>query len=725
MNELLKNLSLISAMCTGVALVVVLLRKVFNKNAGAWWRSIVWLLLMIRLLAPTLPNSEVSLYTLFEGNMKLPTISISVEEENHASTSEAKLIEKPDVGMENSTNVSDEDNPFAFIVNKDVSIPIDSRQVRTPIDWNVVAIVIYLCGIVASVMFLIYRYVLLAKNISSLKQVHEKSVCDLLEEVKKDMGIKRKIGLKTGMSIATPALVGIYHPTIVLPDNQQNINPEQLKLIFRHELMHYKKKDILYLWLIECVLCIHWFNPILHLLKPIIRQDIELACDERVLMKLDQSKHLSYGKVLAQTSSKQLSRMPGIMTVNMAGKNGKKLKERLKMIRDFNKKSIIAVGIIMVMIATVLLVSCTTIPKGEEPETVNSGTTNTEITKTYQISDDEIESFRAKSAYDIQKLISVDDAMIAMNNYKTAEDEVIQYNFCKKYYEDEILFFSSDKGYFYYILASDVSLIGILDWGFHKKNKILVGPISEKDANRKALEYIKEYFPNVNTNKIKIISTDYNNNSYAIEGEIYHKNIDWKQSVHVEIDGEGRFAGVYVTPLIVGTDYVISLDEARDRAYQYLLDEKQIVDPSKLSLIEQEHIQADESYMNRFIYIEDFEKRNKECYREYLISVSQINNGEYEIAIKTIASEFYVVDIDKAEEELITSFTEYYGDDVDFTILSKDLYVIDGYPEYEFVYSYLYTVNGGNTVKMTTSQFVYAETGGSINYSESSSEPVE
>jgi len=42
-----------------------------------------------------------------------------------------------------------------------------------------------------------------------------------------------------------PAIIGIFNPVLILPDKLiHDGNPEQMRHIFIHELMHYKRKDL-------------------------------------------------------------------------------------------------------------------------------------------------------------------------------------------------------------------------------------------------------------------------------------------------------------------------------------------------------------------------------------------------------------------------------------------------------------------------------------------------
>lgn len=53
-----------------------------------------------------------------------------------------------------------------------------------------------------------------------------------------------------------------------------------------------------YKWLIQIMICIHWFNSLIYLLEKEINKACELSCDEAVITILDDSKRREYGDIL-------------------------------------------------------------------------------------------------------------------------------------------------------------------------------------------------------------------------------------------------------------------------------------------------------------------------------------------------------------------------------------------------------------------------------------------
>ncbi len=87
-------------------------------------------------------------------------------------------------------------------------------------------------------------------------------------------------------------LIGFFRPRIILPTHE--LEDKELFYIFVHELIHYKQRDMFYKWLIQIVMCAHWFNPFIYLLEKEVNKSCELSCDEKVISVLDDTARHEY-----------------------------------------------------------------------------------------------------------------------------------------------------------------------------------------------------------------------------------------------------------------------------------------------------------------------------------------------------------------------------------------------------------------------------------------------
>ena len=136
--------------------------------------------------------------------------------------------------------------------------------------------------------------------------------------------------------IASPMLIGFFRPSIVLPDCE--LEEKALTYIFMHELSHYQQRDMFYKWLIQIVVCIHWFNPFVYLLEKEVNKACELSCDEAVILLFNESVPREYGDTLLLflRSNNLYKASLGSITLT---EGAEQLKERLGAIMNFKRKT--------------------------------------------------------------------------------------------------------------------------------------------------------------------------------------------------------------------------------------------------------------------------------------------------------------------------------------------------------------------------------------------------
>lgn len=120
----------------------------------------------------------------------------------------------------------------------------------------------------------------------------------LLDACCKEAGIRRPIRIMRSV-LPYPALHGWLRPAILLPyDCMQVYQPEELRLIILHELMHHKQMDIVLFRIARFLQLVNWFNPLLRLALRRYGDDLEIRCDWRALKLLDREEGLRYGMLL-------------------------------------------------------------------------------------------------------------------------------------------------------------------------------------------------------------------------------------------------------------------------------------------------------------------------------------------------------------------------------------------------------------------------------------------
>ena len=110
--------------------------------------------------------------------------------------------------------------------------------------------------------------------------------------------ISNTVRLKSSPLTNTPLLLGFFRYTIILPNC--TLQPEQLRLVLQHELIHLKRRDNWWKIYMKLLSCIHWFNPVVYLQSSLFDNFCELSCYEKVARHLDLSQRKQYGLLILE-----------------------------------------------------------------------------------------------------------------------------------------------------------------------------------------------------------------------------------------------------------------------------------------------------------------------------------------------------------------------------------------------------------------------------------------
>ena len=131
-------------------------------------------------------------------------------------------------------------------------------------------------------------------------------------------------------------MTGFLHPCMVIPDT--NLTDAELAFIFTHELVHLKRLDMFYKWLVQIVVCVHWFNPFVYVLQKEVNLACELACDEAVVRCLNMEEKKAYGDTLLLCSKTAAAFKHPVTSLTLT-EGAEQLKERLGEIMNDKKRT--------------------------------------------------------------------------------------------------------------------------------------------------------------------------------------------------------------------------------------------------------------------------------------------------------------------------------------------------------------------------------------------------
>ena len=328
-EKLLNNLMQIGLTVSLAALVPLILRRLMKKRYPARMVCVVWAILALRLLIPvqlTLPQAPVQV---------MPRTNYVVQSNQTAFRQAGLPVAQ---------------NPARWVTGTQAQTlsAADTGTVKT-VDITDILLTLWLAGVIACVLWQGIGYYRLIRSLKGTSQPVERAdLHTILQEQCADLVIDREIPLRVSSAADCPMLAGFIHPTLYLPD--ERISRTDAAFIFRHELTHYKHGDLWLKLLLLAARCLHWFNPLVHLIARFAQEDIEAACDDAVVRGHDGAYRRAYGETILRSAIAQAQKRKAL--VSCFGDDKKTLMRRFEGLFD---KSVKKRGVALVVMIALLV----------------------------------------------------------------------------------------------------------------------------------------------------------------------------------------------------------------------------------------------------------------------------------------------------------------------------------------------------------------------------------
>lgn len=328
-EKLLNNLMQIGLTVSLAALVPLILRRLMKKRYPARMVCVVWAILALRLLIPvqlTLPQAPVQV---------MPRTSYVVQSDQTAFRQAGLPVAQ---------------NPARWVTGTQAQTlsAADTGTVKT-VDITDILLTLWLAGVISCILWQGIGYYRLIRSLKGKsRSVERADLHTILQEQCADLVIDREIPLRVSAAADCPMLAGFIHPTLYLPD--ERISRTDAAFIFRHELTHYKHGDLWLKLLLLAARCLHWFNPLVHLIARFAQEDIEAACDDAVVRGHDGAYRRAYGETILRSAIAQAQKRKAL--VSCFGDDKKTLMRRFEGLFD---KSVKKRGVALVVMIALLV----------------------------------------------------------------------------------------------------------------------------------------------------------------------------------------------------------------------------------------------------------------------------------------------------------------------------------------------------------------------------------
>lgn len=321
LTQIFKSILLMSAVGSVLSAFLLCVKPITRKIFSPRWQYYIWLTVLIVMILPVR----------FSVPSRTPDIPV-------VSVNQSKNIE---------TEVPQADSQTADIQTVEQAEKISIPKMELPQNIFYYLANSWLWGMIAILLVKITKYNLF------LRAIHKNSVVDTdIRNIPKCLTVR-----KTDM-LDAPLIVGIFKPTLLLPDTE--IAENDMNYILMHELTHYRRGDILYKWFAMIVSSIHWFNPFVYVVSGQIDTECEVSCDFAVTKNLSDSEKNNYmSMILDLVADSQSGLRP--LTTQMASEK-KTIKRRFTMIR--NKKSTSKFMSVISALVAVIMLSTTVFASG-------------------------------------------------------------------------------------------------------------------------------------------------------------------------------------------------------------------------------------------------------------------------------------------------------------------------------------------------------------------------
>lgn len=368
-----------SLIATIVGIVILIIKKVFGTKLSPKIYNILWLVFIVLLFVPIKIESGFSIYN------AIPIDVANISNVNYRDEyDEIKYIDKlasQGVLQTEQINIDYEKyiNVDGKVDTQKISYDKNSTYIKSLI-FDLILPFIYILAVIFLTIFTIVSYYIFSYKIGKNSATNGR-LLKILQECKNELYIKKDITVINQNLVYVPSLFGIFKTKILISDSIYELEDNQIRYIFLHELSHYKRKDLIKNVVLTILSIIHWFNPIVHLCIKNIRKDMELEVDNMVTKNLSKEEQKSYCKTLVELSSKENT---GFASRVLCISNDKKeLEGRIKMIKNvewFSKHKIL-IGIIGVILLVFLIVCFATTKLTLEPPNLYATTDNSQYVK--------------------------------------------------------------------------------------------------------------------------------------------------------------------------------------------------------------------------------------------------------------------------------------------------------------------------------------------------------
>ena len=333
--EMMLSLLKWSVIVGAAALLLTLFKPLLDRRYSAKWRWGAWLVMAVfLLLAPVrwesfAPRTTAAPPVVIE----VPRVEVSV------SRQEGISFQRPQGTVLPPDGIAAKPGGAAGAQVRNRTFPLEELLMTL---W-----------IAGAALFLLYHWLgtwFFTRKARRWSRSAGEKTLRVYGEVCREMGVRRPPVLRVSPEAGSPMMMGLLRPRLMLPT--EDIGERELAFVLRHELTHHRRHDLWYKLALLLANGMHWFNPLIFLLRREAERDLELTCDDAVVARADAETRRAYSETLLASVHRQKGLSRAVLSTHFYG--GKEvMKERFRNILGKRGRKWGGLALALVLLGTV------------------------------------------------------------------------------------------------------------------------------------------------------------------------------------------------------------------------------------------------------------------------------------------------------------------------------------------------------------------------------------
>ncbi len=315
-----------SAIVGAATLVLAALKPALDRRYSPRWRYVLWLALALALvLSPVrwgklLPAPAEPLVT-----VEVPQVEVAVGGESGLTFRQPEARQPVEPASSTPARPNQSGSQTRDPVQS--AAPAETAKPEKILSLGTLVTAVWIVGAVAFALWHLAGTVWFSRRVRRWSKPANQNTIMIYNQVRRDMGLEGSPRLRISRLVDSPMMLGLFQPCLLLPDVWYS--DRELGFIIRHEMTHYRRRDLWYKLVVLAANAIHWFNPLAYLLRREAEATLELLCDEAAVAGQDKKARQAYCEVLLASVHREKAVQRAVLSTHFYG-GASVMRERFK-----------------------------------------------------------------------------------------------------------------------------------------------------------------------------------------------------------------------------------------------------------------------------------------------------------------------------------------------------------------------------------------------------------